>query len=179
MRDPAAVADVGIIGGTGFYSFLADAEEHVVATPYGDPSAPVTVGEVAGRRVAFLPRHGEGTATRRTRDQLPREPLGAAGRSASARCWRRARSAGCADRWRRATSWCPTSSSTAPAAGSGSYVETGAVHLPFADPYCPRLLGDRRRRSTASSRRHHGGRRGTAVLHPRGVAATTPPRAGR
>ena len=29
-----------------------------MATPYGEPSAPVTVGEVEGRSVAFLPRHG-------------------------------------------------------------------------------------------------------------------------
>ena len=51
-------AEIAVIGGTGFYSFLEDAEEHAVATPYGDPSAPVAVGTVAGRRVAFLPRHG-------------------------------------------------------------------------------------------------------------------------
>ena len=51
-------ADVGIIGGSGFYEFLADAEDVVVSTPYGDPAAPVTIGTVAGRRVAFLPRHG-------------------------------------------------------------------------------------------------------------------------
>ena len=53
-----STADVAVIGGTGFYSFLEDAEEHAVTTPYGDPSAPVAVGTVAGRRVAFLPRHG-------------------------------------------------------------------------------------------------------------------------
>ena len=53
-----ATAEVAVIGGTGFYSFLDDYSEHVVETPYGDPSAPVAVGEVAGRRVAFLPRHG-------------------------------------------------------------------------------------------------------------------------
>jgi len=51
-------AEVGVIGGTGLYEFLADAEEVPVETPYGDPSAPVTVGTVAGRTVAFVPRHG-------------------------------------------------------------------------------------------------------------------------
>ena len=51
-------ADVGVFGGSGFYSFLADVEEVEVATPYGAPSAPVTIGEVGGKRVAFLPRHG-------------------------------------------------------------------------------------------------------------------------
>src|SRR5919204_1567414 len=53
-----ARADVGVFGGSGFYSFLEDAEEVEVETPYGKPSAPLTVGEVGGRRVAFLPRHG-------------------------------------------------------------------------------------------------------------------------
>ena len=51
-------ADVAVIGGSGFYSFLDRPEQVTVATPYGEPSAPVSVGEVAGRRVAFLPRHG-------------------------------------------------------------------------------------------------------------------------
>jgi 5'-methylthioadenosine phosphorylase len=49
---------VGVFGGSGFYSFLDDVEEVKVETPYGDPSAPVSVGTVEGRRVAFIPRHG-------------------------------------------------------------------------------------------------------------------------
>ncbi|HEY2273434.1 MAG TPA: MTAP family purine nucleoside phosphorylase, partial [Jatrophihabitantaceae bacterium] len=51
---------VGIIGGSGFYSLLDDAVEQVVPTPYGEPSGPVTTGELAGRAVAFVPRHGPG-----------------------------------------------------------------------------------------------------------------------
>jgi 5'-methylthioadenosine phosphorylase len=51
-------AEVGVFGGSGFYSLLADASEVTVQTPYGAPSERVTVGDVAGRRVAFLPRHG-------------------------------------------------------------------------------------------------------------------------
>jgi 5'-methylthioadenosine phosphorylase len=51
-------AEVAVIGGSGFYSFLEDAEPQDVTTPYGDPSGPVSVGTVAGRSVAFLPRHG-------------------------------------------------------------------------------------------------------------------------
>ena len=51
-------ADVGVFGGSGFYSFLEGVEEVEVKTPYGAPSAVLSVGEVGGRRVAFLPRHG-------------------------------------------------------------------------------------------------------------------------
>lgn len=54
----APAAEIGVIGGSGFYSFLDDVEEVRVDTPYGPPSDPVTVGELAGRRVAFVPRHG-------------------------------------------------------------------------------------------------------------------------
>lgn len=54
----AAIADVGVFGGSGFYSFLDDAEEVELATPYGPPSSPLVVGTVGDRRVAFLPRHG-------------------------------------------------------------------------------------------------------------------------
>jgi 5'-methylthioadenosine phosphorylase len=51
-------AEIGVIGGSGFYQFLTGAEPVAVSTPWGDPSDPVVVGEVAGRSVAFLPRHG-------------------------------------------------------------------------------------------------------------------------
>ena len=51
-------AEIGVFGGSGFYALAEGLTEHEVSTPYGDPSAPVSVGEVAGRRVAFLPRHG-------------------------------------------------------------------------------------------------------------------------
>jgi 5'-methylthioadenosine phosphorylase len=51
-------AEVGIIGGSGFYELLADGVDVEIDTPFGAPSAPVTVGDLGGRRVAFLPRHG-------------------------------------------------------------------------------------------------------------------------
>jgi 5'-methylthioadenosine phosphorylase len=53
-----ARAEVGVFGGSGFYSFLEDVEQVEVETPYGKPSAPFTIGVVGGKRVAFLPRHG-------------------------------------------------------------------------------------------------------------------------
>lgn len=52
-------AQVGIFGGSGFYSLLSgDVREIKVETPYGAPSDKVTLGEMGGRTVAFLPRHG-------------------------------------------------------------------------------------------------------------------------
>lgn len=60
------VPRTAVIGGSGLYSlFDADAGEVrtvEVATPYGPPSGPVRVGDLAGRPVAFLARHGEGHA---------------------------------------------------------------------------------------------------------------------
>ena len=53
-------AEIGIIGGTGLYDpkLLKDLEEIELNTPYGAPSDSFTIGEFAGKRVAFLPRHG-------------------------------------------------------------------------------------------------------------------------
>ncbi|WP_405570420.1 S-methyl-5'-thioadenosine phosphorylase [Streptomyces sp. NBC_01167] len=55
-----ANAEIGVIGGSGFYSFLEDVTEVQIDTPYGSPSDSLFLGEVAGRKVAFLPRHGRG-----------------------------------------------------------------------------------------------------------------------
>jgi len=135
-----AVADVAVIGGTGFYSFLADPEEHAVSTPYGEPSAPVAVGTVAGRRVAFLPRHGR-------HHELPPHLI-----NYRANLWA-LRSLGV----RQVLAPCAVgglSAAVAPGdlvvpdqlvdrttSRAGSYVEHGATHVPFADPYCPRVAG--------------------------------------
>ena len=54
----ADTAEIGVFGGSGFYSLLDDVREIKVDTPYGAPSDSVFLAEVAGRRVAFLPRHG-------------------------------------------------------------------------------------------------------------------------
>jgi len=132
------VADVAVIGGTGFYSFLDDTEAHAVSTPYGDPSAPVAVGTVAGRRVAFLPRHGR-------HHEYPPHRI-----NHRANLWA-LRSLGV----RQVLAPCAVgglSPEVAPGdvvvpdqlvdrttSREASYVERGAVHLPFADPYCPRV----------------------------------------
>ncbi len=54
----ADVAEIGVFGGSGFYSLLDDVREIKVDTPYGPPSDSFFLATVAGRGVAFLPRHG-------------------------------------------------------------------------------------------------------------------------
>jgi len=51
---------IGFIGGSGIYEALdmENESERAVSTPFGDPAAPVTVGELHGTEIAFLPRHG-------------------------------------------------------------------------------------------------------------------------
>ncbi len=131
-------AELAVIGGSGFYSFLEDAEERHVATPYGDPSGPVALGSVAGRRVAFLARHGAG-------HEHPPHRI-----NYRANAWA-LRSLGV----RQVLAPCAVGSLTSDL-GPGSvvvpdqlvdrthdrvqsFVETGACHVPFADPYCSRL----------------------------------------
>jgi 5'-methylthioadenosine phosphorylase len=54
------LADIAVVGGSGFYELLTDVEHHAVQTPYGPPSGQVAVGSYKGARVAFLARHGAG-----------------------------------------------------------------------------------------------------------------------
>jgi len=51
-------AEIGVFGGSGFYSLLDEVREVKVDTPYGAPSDSFFLASVAGRAVAFLPRHG-------------------------------------------------------------------------------------------------------------------------
>ncbi|MGR4065877.1 MAG: S-methyl-5'-thioadenosine phosphorylase [Vulcanimicrobiaceae bacterium] len=52
-------ADIGVFGGSGFYSLIENAREVWVETPYGMPSDLIALGEMSGKKVAFLPRHGK------------------------------------------------------------------------------------------------------------------------
>lgn len=135
-------ADVAVIGGTGFYSFLEgsahDVEEHAVSTPYGEPSAPVAVGTVAGRRVAFLPRHG------RHHEHPPHAINYRANVWALASLGVRQVLAPCAVGGLSATVApgdlvVPDQLVDRTAGRLSSYVEQGATYLPFADPYCSRV----------------------------------------
>src|SRR5260370_3355587 len=55
-------AEIGIIGGSGLYAMpgLTSVREECVTTPFGDPSDAFILGELEGRSVAFLARHGRG-----------------------------------------------------------------------------------------------------------------------
>src|SRR5262245_46740359 len=58
LRCSMREAEIGVFGGSGFSSLIEGAQEVEVETPYGKPSAQPVVGEIGGKRVAFLPRHG-------------------------------------------------------------------------------------------------------------------------
>ncbi|MCX7842020.1 MAG: S-methyl-5'-thioadenosine phosphorylase [Clostridia bacterium] len=51
--------DIGVFGGSGFYSLLSDIQEIHMDTPYGQPSDKIAIGTFEGKKVAFLPRHGK------------------------------------------------------------------------------------------------------------------------
>jgi len=52
-------AEIGIIGGSGFYDLASGLKEIKIESPYGSPSDKIALGKIAGRKVAFLPRHGK------------------------------------------------------------------------------------------------------------------------
>jgi 5'-methylthioadenosine phosphorylase len=62
LKPREQVAEIGVFGGSGFYSLLENAEARTMNTPYGHTSDRITIGEIGGRRVAFMPRHGNGHA---------------------------------------------------------------------------------------------------------------------
>ena len=129
---------VAVVGGSGFYSFL-DGPEHVaVTTPYGEPSAPVAVGTVAGRGVAFLPRHGD------RHEHLPHRINYRANLWALASLGVRQVLAPCAVGGLQpstvpGTLVVPDQLVDLTRGRAQTYVERCAAHVPFADPYCPSL----------------------------------------
>jgi 5'-methylthioadenosine phosphorylase len=57
-----ARAVLGIIGGSGIYDLpgLENAREEIIASPWGEPSAPIRRGTLSGLPIVFLPRHDKG-----------------------------------------------------------------------------------------------------------------------
>ncbi|MEP7090096.1 MAG: S-methyl-5'-thioadenosine phosphorylase [Nocardioidaceae bacterium] len=135
---PAPTAQVAVIGGSGFYEFLDDAVRVDVSTPYGDPSAGIAVGDVDGTAVAFLPRHGKGHGfpphlINYRANLWALRSLGV--RQVLAPC----AVGGLRDEVAPGDLVVPDQLVDRTTSRVQSYVETGAVHVPFADPYCPTL----------------------------------------
>lgn len=130
---------LGVIGGSGFYTFFEREERSVNPdTPYGQASAPITIGFIGDHEVAFLPRHGanhrySGHAVPYRANMWALRALGV----------------------RRVFAPCAVGS-LRPEIGPGAivvpdqlvdrtqgrvdtYFDTGGVHASFADPYCPTL----------------------------------------
>ena len=142
-------ADLAVIGGSGLYALLTDAVEQKVDTPFGEPSDPLTIADVAGRPVAFLPRHG--------RDhRFPPHRI-----NYRANLWA-LRSVGvrqilapCAVGGLRTelgpgTVVLPDQVIDRTTSRVRTFYDSGAVHVNFADPYCP--VGRRTVLETAAQR---------------------------
>jgi 5'-methylthioadenosine phosphorylase len=155
-------AEIAVIGGSGLYSYRGEMEAVTVDTPYGPPSAPVTIGEIGGRHVAFLPRHG-------LRHELPPHRV-----NYRANVWA-LRQLGV----ERIVGPCAVGSLRPDrhpgdlivldqlvdrtSARSDTYVEGPAVdHVSFADPYCPELSDLLVAAAAETGRRVHRG--GTVVV---------------
>jgi 5'-methylthioadenosine phosphorylase len=131
-----SLADVAVIGGSGLYALLDDAEEHLVDTPYGAPSDPITVASVGGRRTAFLPRHGRDH--RYPPHRIPYRAnlwaLRAIGvRQILAPC----AVGGLRPELGPGTFVLPDQLVDRTNGRTQTYYDEGAVHINFADPYCP------------------------------------------
>lgn len=137
MTDSTGAGLVGVIGGSGFYEFLPSADEVTVQTPYGEPSDPIMVGEAAGRRVAFLPRHGRDH--RFPPHRIPYRANMWALRSLGVRQILAPTAVGSLTMsYGPGTLIIPDQLVDRTSGRDQTYYDTGgAVHVPFADPYCP------------------------------------------
>ena len=130
---------LGVIGGSGFYTFFeSDTRNIDVDTPYGRPSAPVTVGAIGEHEVAFLPRHGA------THQFSPHTVPYRANMWALRKLGVRRIFAPCAvgslnPECGPGTVVVPDQLVDRTNGRADTYFDSGAVHVDFADPYCPTL----------------------------------------
>ena len=130
------LAEIAVVGGSGFYEFLESAEEVKIDTPFGPPSDPITVGEVAGRRVAFLPRHGRDH--RFPPHKIPYRANRWALRSLGVRRVLAPSAVGSlTSAYGPGTLVIPDQLVDRTRNRVQTYFDEGACHVPFADPYCP------------------------------------------
>ncbi|MEV4345108.1 S-methyl-5'-thioadenosine phosphorylase [Actinoplanes sp. NPDC049596] len=152
-------AEIGVIGGSGLYALLDGASEHVVSTPYGAPSDPITVARVGDRRVAFLPRHGRDH--RYPPHKIPYQAnlwaLRALGvRQIVAPC----AVGGLRPELGPGTFVVPDQLIDRTSGRAQTFYDSGAIHVNFADPYCP----DGRAAVLAAARPVHPVDGGTMVV---------------
>ncbi|XTZ18411.1 S-methyl-5'-thioadenosine phosphorylase [Micromonospora echinospora] len=132
--DPTA--EIAVIGGSGLYALLDNAVEHRVETPYGPPSDAITVAEVAGRPVAFLPRHGRDH--RHPPHLIPyRANLWALRSLGVRRVLAPCAVGGLRPELGPGTFVVPDQLIDRTSGRTQTYYDRGAVHVSFADPYCP------------------------------------------
>lgn len=125
-----------MIGGSGLYALLDDATEHIVDTPYGAPSDPITVAQVGGRAVAFLPRHGRDH--RYPPHLIPYRANLWALRSLGVRqILAPCAVGGLQPHLGLGTFVVPDQLIDRTSGRAQTYYDRGAVHISFADPYCP------------------------------------------
>jgi 5'-methylthioadenosine phosphorylase len=128
---------IGVIGGSGLYSLLPHADEVVVETPYGAPSDALVVAEVGARQVVFLPRHGRDH--RYPPHQVPFRANLWALHSLGVRQVLAPCAVGALDRTLSPGDLVvPDQVLDRTSGRSATFYDDGAVHVPFADPYCPR-----------------------------------------
>jgi 5'-methylthioadenosine phosphorylase len=133
----AGEAAIGVIGGSGFYALLERGDEVTVDTPFGAPSDAIVVGDVAGRRVAFLPRHGRDH--RFPPHRIPYRANLWALRALGVRQVLAPSAVGSLTlAYQPGTLAVPDQLVDRTRSRAQTYYDAGgAVHVPFADPYCP------------------------------------------
>lgn len=137
MTDNEAM--LGVIGGSGFYSFFgADARSVTLDTPYGAPSAAITIGAVGEHEVAFLPRHGVNHEF--SPHTVPYRANMWALRALGVRRIFGPYAVGSLtpDLGPGATV-VPDQLVDRTAGRADTYFDSGGIHVSFADPYCPSL----------------------------------------
>ncbi|MCW2918227.1 MAG: methylthioadenosine phosphorylase [Actinomycetia bacterium] len=136
MSSSQTSAEIGVIGGSGFYSFLNDLEEVIVDTPYGPTSDPISVGQVAGRQVAFVPRHGRDH--RFPPHRIPyRANLWALRALGVTQVLAPSAVGSLTTEYGPGTLAVPDQLVDRTYGRAQTFYDEGAVHLSFADPYCP------------------------------------------
>ncbi len=130
---------LGVIGGSGFYSFFgSDARDITVDTPYGPPSAPITIGTVGEHEVAFLPRHGVGHVF--SAHTVPfRANMWALRRLGVRRIFGPCAVGSLKPDLGPGTMVVPDQLVDRTRGRADTYFDSGGIHVDFADPYCPTL----------------------------------------